>query len=52
MSCVCNPEKNITCMLHFDMDSYIIRQALIEPEEDDAAMHEIDCTCIFCIPGA
>lgn len=52
MSCACNPEKNIKCMLHFDLDGYVIDRALNSPGEDDPTTHEIDCTCIFCIPGA
>lgn len=30
MNCACNPEKNIKCMLHFDLDGYVIQQALNE----------------------
>lgn len=35
IACACDPEKDITCMFHFDLDAYIIRQALNTENKED-----------------
>jgi hypothetical protein len=43
VGCVCNHESGVTCMLHADLDAYIIAQALNKPDiEPEHARKEED----------
>lgn len=35
IACVCNPETNTTCMLHFNLDGFILAEALKEKEDNE-----------------
>lgn len=41
MACACDPETGTSCLFHFDLDGYILGQALAA-EPDPAADEEDD----------